>query len=77
MKQEISTTERGIELLTTNEACEILKVKHNTFYRHYRHSLTAYRNAENSDRRLYWDKKEVTELFEKKKAKPQKVFIDA
>lgn len=77
MKQEINTTEQGLELLTTSEACEMLEVKHNTFFRHYRNKLTPYKNAEKSDRRLYWDKKEVAEMFKNKKAKPIKVFIDA
>lgn len=77
MKQEINITDKGIHLLTTTEACDILKVKHNTFYRHYRHVLTPYRNAEKADRRLYWNKQEVEQLYKDKRQKPTKVYIDA
>lgn len=77
MKTEIDTTQRNIELLTTKEVCEILDIKANTFYRHYRRNLTAYKNAEKSDNRYYWDKKEVITLSEDRKPKkPKKVFID-
>ena len=80
MEQTINTKEEHIELITRQQACEILKIEHSTFFRYFSKTLTTYRNAENpKDQRHFFDLKEIQALHEKRQLKktgiPSKVII--
>lgn len=74
MAQNINTEEVQIELITRQQVCSLLGIKHPTFFRYYAKGLTTYRNGDNpKDTRHFFDKKEVEALHDKRQSKKKAI----